>query len=190
MKTLVALGASSSKKSINKTFAVHVASKVTDTSITVVDLKDYELPLYSVDREAEIGVPTAARKFNEIIEFADGLIISLAEHNGTYTAVFKNLLDWLTRIDLKVWKGKPMLLLSTSPGNRGAATVLGVAKSYFPFIEGNIVADFSFPSFYENFSNEGIVNTELASKLDEKIAVFEHSLEKVDAMETTQTSVK
>jgi len=185
MKTLVALGASSSKKSINKAFAVHVASKVTDTSITVLDLNDYDLPIYSVDKEAEIGIPAAARNFNEIIESADGLIISLAEHNGTYTAVFKNLLDWLTRIDLKVWKGKPMLLLSTSPGNRGATTVLGVAKSYFRFIEGNIVADFSHPSFYENFSNEEIVNAELESKLDEKIAVFEHSLEKIVTINTT-----
>ena len=188
MKTLVALGASSSKKSINKTFAVHVASKVADTSIKVVDLNDYDLPLYSVDREAESGIPSAVKKFNEIIESAHGLIISLAEHNGTYTAVFKNLLDWLTRIDLNVWKGKPMLLLSTSPGNRGAATVLDIAKSYFPFIEGNIVADFSFPSFYENFSNEGVVNTELASKLDQKIALFEHSLKKVEAIEVTQSS--
>ncbi|MEO9484011.1 MAG: NAD(P)H-dependent oxidoreductase [Ekhidna sp.] len=182
MKKIIALGASSSRKSINKTLAIHAASKVADTFMTVIDLNDYELPLYSVDSEEEFGIPEGANKFNDIIESADGLVISLAEHNGTYTAVFKNLIDWLTRIDMKVWKGKPVLLMATSPGNRGGATVLAAAKSYFPFMEGNIIADFSFPSFYENFSNAGITNTELASKLDEKIVLFEQALAEVETV--------
>ncbi|WP_109830142.1 NADPH-dependent FMN reductase [Reichenbachiella versicolor] len=178
MKKIIAFGASSSKTSINKTLAVHVASKVADTSITVIDLKDYHLPLYSVDVEAEIGIPEEARKFDEIIKSADGLIISLAEHNGTYTAVFKNLLDWLTRIDMNVWKGKPMLLMATSPGQRGGASVLAAAKSYFPFMQGNIIADFALPSFYDNYSSAGISNKKLASELNDKVELFEQSLEK------------
>lgn len=181
MKKIVALGASSSSKSINKTFAIHVASKIADASITVIDLSDYMLPLYSVDVEKEIGIPEGARKFMDIIASADGLVISLAEHNSSYTAVFKNLLDWLTRIDINVWKGHPMLLMATSPGGRGGANVLAAAKAFFPFIEGNIVADFSLPSFYDNFSNSSITNKELASELDEKVALFEKSLEKVEA---------
>lgn len=178
MKKVIALGASSSSKSINKTLAVHVASKVADASIHVIDLKDFMLPLYSVDVERESGIPDAAYRFSETIESADGLVISLAEHNGTYTAIFKNLMDWLSRIDMKVWKGKPMLLMATSPGNRGGSTVLAAAKSYFPFMEGDIVADFSLPSFHENFSNAGISNSELAANLKEKIELFEMALEK------------
>lgn len=177
MKKIIALGASSSSKSINKTLAIYAASKVAEASITVVDLKDYALPLYGTDTEEEFGIPEAAHRFSDIIESADGLVISLAEHNGSYTAVFKNLIDWLTRIDMKAWKGKPMLLMTTSPGGRGGASVLAAAKSYFPFMDGNIVADFALPSFYDNFSNAGIVNAKLASKLDEKIAVFENSME-------------
>ena len=182
MKKIIALGASSSSKSINKTLAMHVAGKVADASITVIDLNDYMLPLYSVDVEKEFGIPEGAHRFSEIIESADGLVISLAEHNGTYTAVFKNLIDWLSRIDMNVWKGKPILLMATSPGSRGGATVLAAAKSYFPFMEGDIIADFSLPSFYENFSNAGITNSELAAKLDEKLSLFERSLEKVEAV--------
>ena len=153
MKKIIALGGSSSRKSINKTLAIYAASKVADASIKVMDLNDYKLPLYGIDSEEEIGIPEAAHKFNEILESADGLVISLAEHNGSYTAVFKNLIDWLSRIDMKVWKGKPMLLMATSPGGRGGASVLAAAKSYFPFMEADIVADFSLPSFYDNFSN-------------------------------------
>ncbi|MDW3210622.1 MAG: NAD(P)H-dependent oxidoreductase [Reichenbachiella sp.] len=181
MKKIIALGASSSKNSINKTLAIHVASKVADASITVLDLNDYKLPLYNVDAEEESGIPEAAHQFNNIIQSADGLVISLAEHNGTYTAVFKNLFDWLSRIDIKVWKDIPMFLLATSPGGQGGGTVLAAAKSGFPYMGGNIIVDFSLPSFYENFSNAGITNSELSSILNEKIGLFEHSLEQEEA---------
>ena len=182
MKKIIAFGATSSRNSINKTLAIHVASKVADANMTVIDLNDYLLPLYSVDAEEDFGIPKGTHRFNEIIESADGLVISLAEHNGTYTAVFKNLLDWLSRIDMNVWKGKPLFLMASSPGSRGGASVLAAARSYFPFMEGNIIADFSFPSFYENFSNSGIVNAEIASKLDEKIALFVKSLDKAETL--------
>lgn len=179
MKNILAIGGSNSRKSINKTLAIHAASKVAEASIKVIDLNDYDLPIYSGELEEESGIPEAAEQFNKLIESADGLVISLAEHNGSYTAVFKNLLDWLSRIDIKVWKGKPMMLMATSPGRRGGASVLAAAKSYFPFMEGDITADFSLPSFYDNFSNSGIANKELAISLEEQIALFERSLEAV-----------
>lgn len=69
-----------------------------------------------------------------------------------------------------------MLLMATSPGRRGGATVLEATKSYFPFVEGNIVANYSLPSFYDNFSNAGIVNQELADQLEEQVELFEKSL--------------
>ena len=129
MKKIVAFGASSSKTSINKTLAIHVAGKVADASVTVIDMNDYVLPIYSSDVEMESGIPEGVHRFNDLIKSADGLVISLAEHNGTYTAVFKNLLDWLSRLDVNVWKGKPMLLMATSPGGRGGASVLAAASA-------------------------------------------------------------
>ena len=119
MKKLIALGASNSKSSINKTLAIYVASKVKNTKVEIVDLNDYELPLYGVDFEAKNGIPKKAEKLSEVIESSDGLVISLAEHNGSYTVAFKNTIDWLSRVDIKVWKDKPLLLLATSPGGRG-----------------------------------------------------------------------
>ncbi|OEK04615.1 NADPH-dependent FMN reductase [Roseivirga misakiensis] len=176
MKKIIALGASSSRNSINKTLAIHAASKVADATVAALDLNDYVLPLYSVDAENELGIPEDAHQFAEKIACANGLIISLAEHNGSYTAIFKNLIDWLSRIDIKVWKDLPMLLMATSPGGQGGASVLATAKTGFPYMGGNVVADFSLPSFYDNFSNTGITNQELAARLDEKVALFEKSL--------------
>lgn len=179
MKNIIVIGASNSSKSINKTLAIYAGSKVSDASMTVLDLNDYELPIYGSDLEAEIGIPEAAKRFNEMLASADGLIISLAEHNGSYSAVFKNLMDWLSRIDMKIWKDVPMLLMATSPGGRGGSNVLATAKSYFPFLGGNVVADFSLPSFFDNFSNGAIANTELEGQLNEKIELFQNALNEV-----------
>lgn len=176
MKQLIALGASNSKNSINKTLAVYTASKVKNATVEVVDLNVYELPLYGVDYETENGIPEKAEKLSEVIESSDGLVISLAEHNGSYTVAFKNTIDWLSRIDIKVWKDKPILLLATSPGGRGGKMVLETAKTSFPFIGGNVVADFSLPNFYHNFKENGISDNALQAELIEQIQLFEGHL--------------
>ena len=55
------------------------------------------MPIYSSDREQK-GIPQLALDFASKIDGADFLLISLAEHNGTYSTAFKNLFDWLSRI--------------------------------------------------------------------------------------------
>lgn len=105
------------------------------------------------------GIPEAAHRFRAVIGAADALLISFAEHNGNNTAAFKNLFDWTSRIDTKVWQGKPMVLLSTSPGQGGGGRSLAIAKSGAPFYGGEVLAEFSLPRFYENFDAEaGAVN--------------------------------
>ena len=99
---------------------------------------------------------------NEIKD-ADGVVLSLAEHNGAYSTAFKNAYDWMSRIDGTLWSEKPMLLMATSPGARGGATVLEIAKGRFPYMGGNIIADLSFPSFFDNFK-EGIIADENLNK--------------------------
>ncbi len=176
MKKIIALGGSNSKKSINKALAVYVAGQVADTDVIVTDLDDFDLPLYGIDLENESGIPEAAQQLDELIAAVDGLVISLAEHNGSYSAAFKNAFDWLSRIDKNVWKDKPMLLMAASPGGRGGATVLQAAKSSFPRLGGNIIADFSLPSFHTNFSENGIADEALNTDLRQKIQLFREAL--------------
>ena len=115
-------------------------------------------------------------EFLEAIKTSDGIVLSLAEHNGAYATVFKNLFDWMSRIDGKLWSEKPMLLMATSPGARGGATVLDIAKGRFQFMGGNIVSDFSFPSFGDNFSDGKITNDELNTELKNKVALFQKAI--------------
>lgn len=153
MKVL-AFAASSSTKSINKKLVTYASSLLDDADIEVLDLNDYELPLFSQDKEEEIGQPALAKAFLAKIEASDALIISFAEHNGSYSAAYKNLFDWCSRINPKVFQDKSMILLSTSPGARGGASVLAQAVNSAPFFGGEVLASYSLPNFYENFDLE------------------------------------
>lgn len=175
-KNIVTIGGSSSKKSINKRLAEYAGGLLNNVILTNIDLNDFEMPLFSVDLEHEIGFPKGALALNEVVENADGFVISLAEHNGAYSAAFKNTFDWLSRINGKVWRNKPMLLLSTSTGIRGGQSVLNIALNRFPFNGGNIVGSMPFPSFNENFKDDKIINVELKTNLQTLVNEFEKAL--------------
>jgi chromate reductase, NAD(P)H dehydrogenase (quinone) len=174
MKKIIAFGASSSKTSINKEFATYVAYQFQNASIEILDLNDYEMPIFSVDKEKENGIPQLAQDFYAKLGSADLIIISFAEHNGAYSTAFKNILDWTSRINMKTFQEKPMLLLATSPGPRGGSSVLEIAKGRFPFQGGVVKGSFSLPSFFDNFNSvNGIINPDLKDQLTNIISSIE-----------------
>ncbi len=161
MKVL-AFAASDSSQSINKKFLSHVLTKFDQHDTVLLDLNDYELPLYSINREKISGIPDAVVQFSNKLNESDLILVSFAEHNGSYTAVFKNLFDWLSRHKLKMFESKKMLLLSTAPGPRGGRGVMDAALSRFPIHGAEILGHFCLPKFQENFDSEkGIINDEL-----------------------------
>ena len=174
MRKIIAFGGSSSRNSINKQLAVYTANLFQDVEIEVLDLNDYEMPVFSVDKEKEQGIPSLAQAFYAKIGSADFIVISLAEHNGAYSSAFKNTLDWASRINNKTFQQKSMLLLATSPGARGGGTVLEIATKRFPFQGADVKGSFSLPTFYENFDAvNGIINPELKNQLLEIINAVE-----------------
>lgn len=173
-KKIIAFGASSSKNSINKQLASYAASQFNGAEIELLDLNDYEMPIFSLDKEAENGIPELATDFFNKLSTADLIIISLAEHNGAYSTAFKNIFDWISRINPKFLNEKPTLLLATSPGPRGGLTVLEIAKNRFPFQGAVIKGSFSLPSFNDNFDSEkGIINEELKNNFLQVIEAVE-----------------
>lgn len=177
MKHIIAFGASNSKQSINKQFATYAAQQVTNVTVDILDLNDYEMPIYSIDRERANGIHALAHEFKAKISQCDGIIISFAEHNGAYTAAFKNIFDWVSRIEKSVWLEKPMLLLATSPGGRGAIGVLDIAYQRFSYTNKQVIGKFSLPSMHTNFSSEeGILDPELKATFEKLIDQFQHSL--------------
>lgn len=174
---LIALAGSSSKHSINKKLASYAATLFNNVEIEILDLNDYELPLFSVEKEKEMGKPEIALAFLNKIESADVIVLSVAEHNAGLTSAFKNIYDWASRQRKEVWGGVPMLLLSTSPGKRGGQSAMEAAKISLPHYGGNIRASFSLPSFNDNFDLEEmkISNKEFDAALKEIVTNFDYA---------------
>ena len=174
MKRIIAFAGSNSKNSINHLLVSAITRQIENCETKVIRLSDYDIPMYGIDLENEAGIPIDVQLLKNEIAKSQGVIISVNEHNGSVSAFFKNILDWLSRADRNYLEGKKVLLASTSPGARGAKTALEYAKMSLPRFGADVVESFSFPSFQENFdSDKGIVtNANLQLGLDEVIASF------------------
>lgn len=156
---ILAFAATNSRKSINKRLVNYATSLIdpAEHDVEILDLNDYELPLFSEDREAELGQPQLARAFIDKIAESDAIVISFAEHNGSYSVAYKNLFDWASRITMKVFQGKNMVMLATSPGPGGGSNVLRSAVDSSAYFDGNVVGKLAVPSFYENYDGSTAV---------------------------------
>jgi chromate reductase, NAD(P)H dehydrogenase (quinone) len=91
-----------------------------------VDLRDYAMPLYSGDLEAEQGPPVAAREFKALLGEYQGIFVASPEYNSSITPLLKNTLDWVTRVrgkgesGLEVYKSRVFAISGASPGYYGA----------------------------------------------------------------------
>lgn len=173
---ILAFAGSNSKESINKIFAEYAAKQFENAEIELLDLNDYEMPIFSIEREKHEGIPQLALRFAEKIDSADLLIISLAEHNSSYSVAFKNIFDWISRVkDRKHFGEKPTFLLATATGPGGGKHVLAAFEARAPFSGATVLQSFSLPRFKENFDLEkGIVNAEKRTEFEEKLSAVKN----------------
>jgi len=169
---ILAIPASNSRNGINRQL-IGFASRllegglIDDAEVEVLDLNEYEMPIYSAEREAA-GIPALARQFVDKIGAVDAVIVSFAEHNGSYSVAWKNTYDWASRLGMQVYQGKKVAMLATAPGPRGGAGVLERAVIVAPFFGAELVGSLSVPSFKENFDTENgeLSHPELRSELE------------------------
>lgn len=179
MKKILCFAGSNSSKSINHKLVTFAATQIVGHSVEVIKLTDYDLPLFGEDIEREKGYPINLRMLCNKIKEADALIISVNEHNRTVSAYFKNILDWLSRLEYDFLKEKKILLMSTSEGKLGAASALEYTKMVLPRFSGTVVESFSIPSFSKNFSEEtqSFSNEVLLMGFIDVIQNFVHQIE-------------
>lgn len=181
-KKIIAFGASNSEASINKRLAIYASSQLKNVEVTILDLNEFPLPVYSVDEEKKSGVPENAIRFSEYIQECDGIIISLAEYNGLYTSAFKNLWDWMSRISTpKVWYDKPMFVLGTSPSKRPGSYVMKVSLYLFPLFGADIIASFHLPSFNHFFKDGEIIETTQKDRFNKELQKFQSHIIKLQS---------
>jgi len=167
MRKIIAIGGSNSINSINRKLANFTALLFDNSIVNLYDLSQVDLPIFSIQLEAKSEMSEAVLDFAKQIDESDLIILSLAENNGNLNAGFKNLLDWTSRIEgRKIFGGKPMLLMVTSPGARGGASVLEIAEKLFPYQGAVVKNTFSLPSYNKNYDDElGIIDLELLENL-------------------------
>lgn len=166
MKKTLLISTSLSSKSINYEVLKFINQFFPDQEEgELVSIRDFELPVYNVDIEKEAGIAENAVKFMHLIEKSDKLIFAVAEHNGSVTAAFKNLLDWLSRIneDYRFLSNKEILLVGTSPSPYGAKNALNHAQFLMQCLGGKVKGLIPFSSYYTTFSNSDsglVINNE------------------------------
>ncbi len=127
MPKILAFAGSARKDSLNKKLlkiAVEGA-QAAGADVTLVDLADFELPLFSQDLESEMGMPDIAGKFKRLMIAHDGFLIASPEYNSAFSPLLKNTIDWASRSEsddeppLMAYRGKTAAILATSPGGLG-----------------------------------------------------------------------
>ncbi|MEM9562577.1 MAG: NAD(P)H-dependent oxidoreductase [Actinomycetota bacterium] len=143
-------------------------------TVDILDLNEFEMPIYSTERQHADGFPEPAVRFRDRVAWADALILSFAEHNGSYSVAWKNVFDWVSRIDLGVYQGRTIAMFSTAPGPRGGAGVLEHAVLVAPFFAGEVVGSLVVPRFGENFDRENgeLSNPELRDEFGRIVAAL------------------
>lgn len=97
----------------------------------LVHLIDFGLPVYNFDIEKK-EFPENALVLAGKVTWADAIVISSPENNGSIAAVLKNTIDWISRVpNQKPWAGKHILLMGASPGALGA--IRGLWHTRQPF---------------------------------------------------------
>ncbi len=173
MAKILAFAGSNSSTSLNHKLVKYTVSLIEGHDLKLLDMVNYPFPMFSEDYERENGYSDSLVGLKDDLAAADGIIISVNEHNSHPSAYFKNLIDWLSRVERKFLAEKPVLLMSTSGGKRGGASALNSIKDLLPRFGAEVVATFSLPSFNHTFEGDkGIIDDGHAEEHRSALAKF------------------
>ena len=123
---ILAFAGSAKATSVNK-LALAVAAEgaiEAGAEVTIIDLKDFPMPIMDEDLEAAEGLPEAVVRLKELFGSHDGILLACPEYNSSITPMLKNAIDWVSRPDdggsgLRFYSGKTAGLIAASPGGLG-----------------------------------------------------------------------
>lgn len=104
--------------------------------VDMLDIRD--IPLFDGDVLAR-GVPEAVAALTHRIRQCDGLVIATPEYNFSIPGVLKNAIDWVSRGDDQPLNGKPVAILSASPGPLGGARVQYDLRKVMLFVNAMVL---------------------------------------------------
>lgn len=145
---ILAFAGSTREDSFNKKLIRIAVGKAVKAGgeVTLIDLRDYPMPLYDGDLEDKEGLPENAVKLRELFLQHDGLLISSPEYNSAFSGVLKNALDWVSRPEpgekpLHLFRGKTAALMGASPSKRGGKRSIAALKLMLSNIMVKVIDD-------------------------------------------------
>jgi chromate reductase, NAD(P)H dehydrogenase (quinone) len=175
MKKILAFSGSLRVGSYNQKLVKIAASAARDAGaeVTLITLRDFPLPLFDEDLEAEQGKPESAKQLKALFLSHDALLIASPEYNSMITGALKNAIDWVSRTDaedeppLAALAGKTAAILSASPGGYGGARSLGFLRPFLGNVKITVLQEeFSLPKAHEAFAEDGsLLSSEHAAKV-------------------------
>ncbi|WP_435622562.1 NADPH-dependent FMN reductase [Flagellimonas sp.] len=172
MAEILAFAGSNSSTSINYELVKYTASLIENHKVQTLDMARYPFPMYSADEEKQKGFSNSLIEFKGYIQQSQGLILSVNEHNGNPSGYFKNLLDWLSRLERRFLEDTTVFLMAASPGKRGGIGAMGVVQDILPRFGAEIASTFSLPSFGQVFANGEIIDQTLKEQHSEALDIF------------------
>jgi len=129
--------------------------------VTVIDLRDFTMPLYDGDLEQKEGLPSNARKLKDLMLSHQGFLISSPEYNSSISGVLKNTIDWTSRQSegeesLACFKGKVAGIMSASPGGLGGLRGLVHVRAILENISVLVIPEqIAIAKAHEVFNSDG-----------------------------------
>jgi NAD(P)H-dependent FMN reductase len=138
------------------------AARTAGAEVTLVDLREFAIPLYDGDLEEAEGLPEGAKRFKNLMRSHDAFIISSPEYNSSVSGALKNAIDWASREEsddeppLVAYRGKVALLFSASPGQLGGLRGLVHLRAILGNIGTHVLPDqLSISTAHEAFDQDG-----------------------------------
>ena len=177
---LIAIAGSTRKASCNQAALKVLVTAAIKAGATVkfIDLAEYDLPIYNQDLEEKSGLPANAKKLQQLIGNADGLLIASPEYNGLPTPLLLNVIAWASREEQgnpqsgrKIFAGKVAGIIAASPGGYGGKRGLPITRTLLSNLGVEVVTEeAAIPKAYEAFQTNGDLKDQNLSALLEQIA--------------------
>ncbi|MEM6513880.1 MAG: NAD(P)H-dependent oxidoreductase [Pseudomonadota bacterium] len=168
MSRILAFSGSARKDSFNQQLVTAAArhAEAAGADVTLISLRDYPMPLYHQDEEAEHGQPDSVAALKTLFTEHDGLLIASPEYNGSITALLKNTLDWLSRRhddepSMVAYTGKVAAIMGASPGGLGGLRGLVHVRAILSNLGVMVIPkQFALRAAYEAFDDDGNLKNE------------------------------
>lgn len=185
---LLAFAGSTRSQSYNKKLVKIAAegARKAGAVVTMVDLRDFAMPLFDEDLEAQTGPPQGATQLKKLMIASDGFLISSPEYNSSISAVLKNAIDWASRpaageMPLAAFSGKTAVIMAASPGAIGGLRGLVHLRAILGNINMIVLPEQrAIPTAHHAFDDDGRLKDNAIHKaveaLGERLAIVTHKL--------------